>query len=84
MPRYGSGDRVEKLRLECADILKSQHFREEGFLNSDIASWYASQEGWRGANAMRSLIGSVEGFDVSLLPEKAYKIVLYRDIVKKR
>lgn len=84
MPRYGSADRVEKLRLECADILKSQHFREEGFLNSDIASWYVTQEGWRGANAMRSLIGSVEGFDVSLLPEKAYKLVLYRDIVKKR
>jgi hypothetical protein len=84
MTRYGSGDRVEKLRLECADILKSQHFREEGFLNSDIAAWYASQEGWRGANAMRSLIGSVEGFDVSLLPEKAYKLILYRDLLKRK
>ena len=84
MSRYGSDDRVELFQLECADILKSQHFREEGFLNSDIATWYAGQEGWRGARVMRSLMSSVEGFDISLLPEKAYKLALYRDIRKKK
>ena len=80
----GGSDKVEKLKAECADILKSQHFREEGFLNSDIATWYAEQDGWRGANVMRSLMSSVEGFDISLLPEKAYKLALYRDIIKKK
>ena len=85
VPKYGrlNDDRIDRLKEECADILKSQHFREEGFLNSDIAAWYSSQQGWRGASAIRHLIESIEGFDCALLPERAYKLVLYRDIVKK-
>lgn len=83
-PRYGGGDRMEKFKSECVDILNSQHFREEGFLNSDIATWYGSQDGWRGASVMRSLMDLIEGFDISLLPEKAYKLVLFRDLMKRR
>jgi len=86
--RYGSQDAFRK---ECEEFAGEMRYKAKGtkenrYRNTHIERYYydLKLKGWQGDYALRSIREGLAAFDLSLLPERIYKLVLFRDLMKRR
>lgn len=75
---------LKKYVLQCEDFAGEMRFRKEGTLNSDVKEFYSDMartgRTWDTQAKIAGIKKGVSEFDLSLLPERLYKMILFRSL----